>query len=593
MKQGSIMNFIKGKTSTKKKEAEKDDKEEVAVLSEMVEKNGINGKSEEVKIKSKGNSNSKEKSKASIKSAEESENQTSNRKRRHIVDDDEEIIDKENELAEDLLIPSKSAKKEASNSNNIITSTDEQIEVNAKTTISIKKNSNQLCSINFDILVKALAQIETTKGEGSKDIMKEVLAELFKNIIVNSPDDLSRAYYFLLSKIGPEYKSEEFGIGDGILEKVVAKAIGKSDKHIKERMVELGDLALVAMEGKRTLGTMEKFTGFVTNTVKKELTIKQVMDIFRDLANIKGKSSYAEKEKLLVKLLFTANKEEIKYIVRSLKKGLKIGASFKTIVSALARAVCKIYNQSAFGESKGKSSNTSLEEKEVEKTVLIAINQLSDEDVVFQHMIEVINNRQKFNNLINLCSITPGIPVKPQLARPTTGVKLIFQRFEEIPFSCEYKYDGFRGQVHHYSDKDGKSKTEIFSRNLENMTVSYPDIIEYVDSIHSDKVNSFILDCEIVPIDPKTNKILPFQSLTTRARKNVSAKEISTQVCMFLFDILYLNGESVCEKTLEERRKILKDNFEETEKIQFAKYVNSDKVDEIEGFMNEAIAAGM
>lgn len=422
--------------------------------------------------------------------------------------------------------------------------------------------------------------------------MKEVLSNLFNEILINSPEDLCRLYYFLLSKVGPEYKSPELGIGTGILEKVVAKAIGKSDRHIKEKMVELGDLALVAMEGKKTLGTMEKFQGFGGNT-KKELTLKQVMDIMVELANIKGKSSQAEKEKLLVKLLFNANKEEVKYIIRSLQKGLKIGASLKTIVAALARTISRMYSSSN-SKNKMKDGTTNIEEKEVEKIILISMNQLCDEDIVFQNLIEVVNANNYFSDLIEKCKITPGVPVKPQLARPTTGLKIIFQRFEGVPFTCEYKYDGFRGQVHHYpsAEKIGQFKTEIFSRNLENMTASYPDIVEYVENIHTSQVSSFILDCEIVAFDSKNGKILPFHQLTTRARKNVNIKDISINVCMFVFDILYLNGELVIEKTLEERRLILKEKFVESEKIQIAKSVSSDKFDEIEGFMNDAIAAG-
>jgi DNA ligase-1 len=43
------------------------------------------------------------------------------------------------------------------------------------------------------------------------------------------------------------------------------------------------------------------------------------------------------------------------------------------------------------------------------------------------------------------CHIRIGVPVKPMLAKPTKGVHVILQRFEGIEFTCEYKYDGFRG----------------------------------------------------------------------------------------------------------------------------------------------------
>ena len=438
-------------------------------------------------------------------------------------------------------------------------------------------------SILFKDIVDVLLKVEQCKGENSKDAVKELLSNLFIKIINEYSQDLPKVYYFLSSKVGPEYISPEFGIGEGILEKIVGKVIGISDKQLKDRLIETGDLGIVASEGKKNVKTMDAFSNFIKVGPRKKLTIDQIMKIYKNVAVKKGKSSQDEKIKILCDLMFKADKEEIKFLVRSLQKSLKIGASFKTILNSLARAINKLLKNK-------------LDEKEIYRILLASKNQLSDEDIFFGHVIELIDKKKEknFSDLIDLCHIRCGIPVNPQLARPTTGIKVIFERFADTPFTCEYKYDGFRGQIHY-----NKKKTQIFSRNLEDMTETYPDIVEFIDNFIKDsaeknnkKLNSFILDCEMVAYDKKNDKILPFQQLTTRSRKNVDLATITIHVCMFCFDILLLNDEILINKTLRERRKYLYETFTESQYIQFAKHLDSGDEQEMEAFMTESVNAG-
>ena len=52
-----------------------------------------------------------------------------------------------------------------------------------------------------------------------------------------------------------------------------------------------------------------------------------------------------------------------------------------------------------------------------------------------------------------------------------------------------------------------------------------------------------MLDAEAVAIDKNTGTLLPFQELSKRKRKDVKIEDIQVRVCLFAFDLIYLNGE--------------------------------------------------
>jgi len=184
--------------------------------------------------------------------------------------------------------------------------------------------------------------------------------------------------------------------------------------------------------------------------------------------------------------------------------------------------------------------------------------------------------------------LTAGVPVKPMLAKPTKGIGEVLERFGDSgSFTCEYKYDGERAQVHLLPDGSYK----IFSRNSEDMTQKYPDVLERLPRALAAGTVSFIIDCEAVAYDVEAQKLLPFQKLSNRAKKNVQLKDVAVQVKMFAFDILFLNGEPLLKKSLNERRKALHSAFVVVEnEFAFATSKDSDNAEEIADFLNDAVA---
>jgi DNA ligase-1 len=68
------------------------------------------------------------------------------------------------------------------------------------------------------------------------------------------------------------------------------------------------------------------------------------------------------------------------------------------------------------------------------------------------------------------------------LAKPTKAIGEVLDRFEGRQFTCEYKYDGERAQVHMLED----GSVSVFSRNSEDMKAKYPDLVEQLPRVGDD-----------------------------------------------------------------------------------------------------------
>ena len=296
-----------------------------------------------------------------------------------------------------------------------------------------------------------------------------------------------------------------------------------------------------------------------------------------------------EKESIIVKLLQDATNEESKYIVRWLEKNLKTGAAEKTFISALARAIAYTPpgRKPAVINAKRSLSDSQFFEKcnRIEYDINEAICEFPNYGLIINNLLETGDETSK---LKEKCHIRVGIPVKPMLAKPTKGVREVLDRFEQVTFTCEYKYDGFRGQIHYTRSSN---TVEIYSRNLERMTGQYPDVVEFIKQSVKDKpVENFILDSELVAYDTVNDRILPFQILTQRSRKNVTEEDLKTKICICAFDLLYLNSKSLLKETFATRREHLHTNFSEVNHcFVFAKYKNAESFEEIQEFLNESV----
>ncbi|KAF9256931.1 ATP-dependent DNA ligase [Marasmius fiardii PR-910] len=292
--------------------------------------------------------------------------------------------------------------------------------------------------------------------------------------------------------------------------------------------------------------------------------------------------SQAKKVGIITKLLAACQNFEAKYIVCSLEGKLRIGNVERSVLVALTHAAVLAEQESSGKKWTNEKLAARLEEG---ANILKSIySELPSYDEVIPALLE-----HGIDGLCKHCKLRPGVPLKPMLAKPTKAIGEVLDRFENKQFTCEYKYDGECAQVH----KLEGGTLCVFSRNSEDMSKKYPDLVEQFPRCIKDSTKTFVLDAEAVAIDRTTRKLMPFQELSRRKRKDVKVEDIQVRVCLFAFDLLYLNGEPLLHKSLSERRKLLQEYFQPVDgKFQFAKASDSEATEDIQAFLEESVKDG-
>jgi DNA ligase-1 len=104
-----------------------------------------------------------------------------------------------------------------------------------------------------------------------------------------------------------------------------------------------------------------------------------------------------------------------------------------------------------------------------------------------------------------------------------------------------------------------------------------------------------VLDAEIVAVDPSRDALLPFQVLSSRPRKNVNLEDTKklAQVCVFVFDLMMIDGDSLLELPLRARLERLRSSFVEIKgRFCFAQsqaFVEPIKVETVTQWLHAAI----
>jgi DNA ligase-1 len=134
------------------------------------------------------------------------------------------------------------------------------------------------------------------------------------------------------------------------------------------------------------------------------------------------------------------------------------------------------------------------------------------------------------------------------LASPVETAAEAFERMDAEKVWTEEKYDGVRCQLH-YAD----GRVELFSRDLKETTSAFPELAEHANVLG----HAVLFDGEVLA--HRDGRVLRFFELQHRlGRKQVTPKlRTEVPVVLVIFDLLYLDGRSLLDEPLAERRRLL------------------------------------
>ncbi|RYO75539.1 hypothetical protein DL762_009965 [Monosporascus cannonballus] len=408
----------------------------------------------------------------------------------------------------------------------------------------------------YALLTRCFVLVNSTT---SRIKIVDTLVNCLRVLIEVDPDSLLPAPQVWLStnSISPPYISLELGLGGSAISKALKQACGLDNRSLKAIYDRHGDAGDVAFEAKKK----QSFT----LRQPRPLTIRGVYQSLVKIANSQGHASGEAKQRIVDRLLQDSRGgEESRYVVRTLCQHLRIGAVKTTMLIALSRAF--LLSRPPGGRAdfplKSPEELRALKKEELaevwaraEEVVKACFARRPNYDDLVPAMLEI----GVCEELLVRCGLTLHIPLRPMLGSITRDLSEMLTKLQGRDFACEFKYDGQRAQVH----CDEAGRVSIFSRHLEAMTDKYPDLVELVPRIRGDGVSSFIMEGEVVAVDRRTGELRSFQALTNRARKDVAVASITVDVCLFAFDLMYLNGQPLLDRPFRERRELLRSLFAE------------------------------
>jgi DNA ligase-1 len=254
---------------------------------------------------------------------------------------------------------------------------------------------------------------------------------------------------------------------------------------------------------------------------REHLTPALLDELFGEIAAASGKHASKRRSAVFERILRAADDPSVAtYVVKIVTGDLRVGLREGLVLEAIARA---------FG----------AEASEIRRAVMAA-GDVGEVALAAKH------------GTLGELRVDYGTPIGFMLATPVPYGEA-YAELSGAKWILEDKYDGIRAQAH----VRGQT-VRLFSRRLNDITASYPELVSALGAIGSDA----ILDGEIVAM--RDGRVLPFRSLQARLqRKRVDAALLQdVPLTYVIFDLLAIGDDLLIDEPLSVRRERLAERLE-------------------------------
>jgi DNA ligase 1 len=286
------------------------------------------------------------------------------------------------------------------------------------------------------------------------------------------------------------------------------------------------------------------------------LTIRELNDKFAEIAAIEGRHARNRKLDALRELFARASAFEAKYIAKILIGEMRHGVSEGLMLEAIARMGARPV---------GEVRRIHMLEADLGRVVRMIRSPGAEKSVA-----------EKASAAVK--------PLKPMLAFPVADVAEAFATLgPELSF--EHKLDGARVQIHHAAD----GGVRIFSRRLNEITESIPDVVEVVNRIGA---RHAILDGEVIGVDA-SGQPAAFQDLMRRfgRTRDVDKARAEQPLKLYVFDVLALDGGLTIDHPWADRISMLEE-LQLSAGLEIVERIIKPNLAGAEKFYTDAVAAG-